>query len=1294
MDYFDISNPTANQILVWSDIDQAFINVDPITPSSGVMNGMNISNQGSTIFQDVVNGSMRFRSLVAGDGVTLNDYNTYVEIHFDGNADSLSGFSHMDFLKVSNNLSEINPITARDNLDVYSVSESHNQFMETNASNIPDTDNAYDLGSNGRRYADIYAKTFHGTATHSSTSEQLSRNNAMDGQVLTWDNGVDRWMPSTPKPITITGAEDLFTEGLEDRSILRYNANRNRWEPEIFELGDTDGGSIADIENIGNGFSIYRNRTGFVANMRTIRGGDSVSLRYNFNDDEIVIDANVPANTDDLPEGTVNRYYTDARFDNRLSISNVRQLNDVQSGTPSINQGLLWNGSEFRFRNIAVDIYSSNDIPEGNANLYYTETRVRDVINGYLSSPGITLNQISDVSSSHANKNILISNGISWQSRRLVMDDISNVNVSGISNSDVLVWNSAASRFDTSTLPQRLIDLSETTSSEHFNTSSFLTKLAAINSDTISEGITNRYLTNSNLINELATISINELNDVDMIGISNNDVLVWDATEGEFTPKSIDTITGGGVSSIFELDEIDNDIIDMLDGDVLEWDSTSSSFKRSIRYDEISKLVDVSFTNLNQGETLVYNGSAFTNEMALPFQLTNVANNQILSWDGDKFVNTGLGDIGDLNLSVSDLSDVAVNFSDLNTGDSLVWDNMVNAFVSGPSAQFINIKDINGMDIDGIEVDNTIRWDGFNFVKANLPYFNPTQFNDNDVLVFDQTQGVFISKDKWEHLDINYDTSDDKSILIFNQSTNSFDMRPVFFDDVIDIDNTVSSEDGTDYVLKWNDATQKYIVHAPRLIVDVLNDVDDVNITDVNNGDILCWNDTDFVNISHTINNVNDVNISDISNGDILYWNDTDFVNISHTINNINDVDITDIANGDMLIWENGAFKNSPFTFSLRDLDDVDDSDLENYYSLVWDDNIQKFITASIPTTIRGLSDVFYDVDSDNQLLIWNGSVFVGGTTLSKMQKLSYEYLEWFPTTEEEDDDGNLIINTPGFEYDEFETNRTVHYREVTENTVFKIVDIPSTTNELNILHIHLSNPGNYDIQFVAEYQEEDGNGDTVTVTNPVTIGNQIHTSGNNVNLYATSFSTGSWTIYETHNQIGNRLPSFSTDTINDNEIFIYDGSEDTMVSRLINTQDISDMPNTKADNDLLVWNTSSNAYISTKSLTSTVQDKTYYSNAEVLSTSIDPLASLYQQIISTSNTDYVINDITMNSNTAYKTILILDNADNYTITFDTETTGTIEYVELVPPNYNGKHKIEILTFDGINWIFEVKAIV
>lgn len=1372
MDYFDISSPTANQILVWSDIEQAFINVDPTVTVSGITGGLNISNQGSTIFQDVSSGNLRFRNIIGGNGITLNDYNTYVEISFDGDATTLNGFSSTDFFLKDNNLSDGNVNTMRSNLDVYSIDESHFHFMETNGSNIPDKDNTYDLGSNGRRYADIYAKTFHGTATLASSAEQLSRNNALDGQVLTWDDGVSRWIPKQPTPITITGATDLYREQLQDRSILRYNANRNRWEPELFELGDTDGGSIADIENIGNGLSVYRNRTGFVANFRTLRAGINVSLRYNFNDDEIVIDASVPQNTDELVEGTNNLYYTTQRFNTQLGMSNIRQLNDVQNGTPSINQGLLWNGTEFRFRNVAVDIYSSNDIPEGNANLYYTETRVRDVIGDYLTSPGITLNQLSDVNSTHSNKNVLVSNGTVWQSRNLVVSDLSDVDVSSISDFDVLVWNASNSVFTNTPLPQRLIDLSETTASQHFNNTSFNAKISAINSDQLSEGLVNKYLTPSNLLTELSNVSIDSMIDVNLQDIDNNNVLVWDALNSEFITRSINDVFSGGVSSIFELDEVSFDIIDINDGDVLEWDSSTNSFTHNIRYDEISKLVDVSFTNLNSGETLVYDGSSFINAPSLPFELTSPNVDQLLAWDGSKFVNVGLGDIGSLDISVSDLSDVAVNFADLNTGDSLVWDNTVSAFVSGPSAQFINIRDINGMDIDSINNDQTMRWDGFNFIPANLPYFNPTQFNDGDVLVFDQLEGAFVSQDKWEHLEIDYTAPVNNAIFIYDSTDSNYKVREMEINNLKDV-NDISSDkiNERDHVLRWNDVDQSFDVYAPRIIVDVMNDLDDVDIVNIKNGQIIAWNDSQnkFNNVSILLSDLFDVSIVDIQDGQYLFWDGTNntFNNDFITLNDLYDVDDTGIIREEqkdhVLRWNDlnqtfDVYAPRIIVDVLNDLDDINIINIENGHTIYWDEIDNEFKNGFL--NINYINEISISSPIENETIIWNGNNFVNSLPLLEIGQLTdvdltpgvnhgdiltwnetisqfvaeansnllsnlmdveqvtaenYALLNWDsvnsvwrinnnvkylkaisfnknvfietippsePTPENPSpDDG--IVGTP-FNFDEFFVDLTYHYREVTEDIDFKLV-LDGVKDDARFLIIDIRNPSNYAITL-----------STIDETNAITAidkGNDFDFNGNSL-ICLHSVDGLNWKAYSYFHPIGNTLPSFATDTVNDKEVFIYDDTTSEMVSRTLTTDDLSDIPTVKNDNDLLVWDGINNEYKSTKEVVGTIQNETYFTTSVISTAIINPLAASYQLINATVDTDYTINDITLNSNTAFKSSIIVDNPDNYALSFSPETTGTIEFVGASPANYNGKHKIDMLTFDGLNWIFDVKKIV
>lgn len=198
---FNIDTPQANQILIWSEVDEAFINVDP---NEDVLNidipdytVNNLSSNGESIVEGFTGDTLRVNRLVAGNGVTLSKSTGEITIEFDSDSDAqtLNGFTDSEFLKVSNNLSEVDVQPLLDRLDVYTKDESHDEFMETNASNIPDMDNVYDMGSNGRRFADIYAKTFHGTATRALVADTVASKGAVEGEILIWRSDDNDWMP-------------------------------------------------------------------------------------------------------------------------------------------------------------------------------------------------------------------------------------------------------------------------------------------------------------------------------------------------------------------------------------------------------------------------------------------------------------------------------------------------------------------------------------------------------------------------------------------------------------------------------------------------------------------------------------------------------------------------------------------------------------------------------------------------------------------------------------------------------------------------------------------------------------------------------------------------------------------------------------------------------------------------------------------------------------------------------------------------------------------------------------------
>ena len=110
------------------------------------------------------------------------------------------------------NLSDV--AVARTNLDVYSKSETTAKFLRTDAHSIPDTNNVYDIGSPTRKYNDIYAETFQGTAI-------LAGNLTLSGtagQVLTYNGSA--WAAADPTGSTLEALSNVSNVAPADNQHL------------------------------------------------------------------------------------------------------------------------------------------------------------------------------------------------------------------------------------------------------------------------------------------------------------------------------------------------------------------------------------------------------------------------------------------------------------------------------------------------------------------------------------------------------------------------------------------------------------------------------------------------------------------------------------------------------------------------------------------------------------------------------------------------------------------------------------------------------------------------------------------------------------------------------------------------------------------------------------------------------------------------------------------------------------------------------------------------------------------
>ena len=193
--------------------------------------------------------------------------------------------------------------------------------------------------------------------------------------------------------------------------------------------------------------------------------------------------------TDGVPEGATNLYFTNARADARISAANIQDLNNVTITTPSTNEVLTYNGA----------IWVNQAVP---------------------SAPVTSVNGATGVVV-------------------LDTDDISE----GATN---FYYTSA--RFDTSFSGKDTDDLSEGVSNLYYATSLFNTDFGNKTTTDLSEG-TNLYFTNSRADARIAAADIQDLNNVVITTPSSGEVLEYNGTNWVNSTATSGTVTSIATSS-------------------------------------------------------------------------------------------------------------------------------------------------------------------------------------------------------------------------------------------------------------------------------------------------------------------------------------------------------------------------------------------------------------------------------------------------------------------------------------------------------------------------------------------------------------------------------------------------------------------------------------------------------------------------------------------------------------------------------------------------------------------------
>ena len=312
--------------------------------------------------------------------------------------------------------------------------------MATQSENLfPTTDNTISLGSNSKRWSDVYAVEFHGTATSAGTVSSISTHqlgslsdvsvgSPSTNDVLQYDGS--NWISaSAANPTTINDLTDVTSTSPVSGMFLRYNAGSSKWEattvnpanitPTFVGLADTpssyDADQLLKVNSSGNAIEFFNN-PGYITGLSTFT-------------------------TDNLSEGSTNLYYTDARWDNRFS---NRSTSNLPEGT-----NLYFTNARADARIGAASINDLSDVNTGAKT--NDDVLIWDNANSYWKSNALAIGSLGGVTiSTPASGEVLKYNGSAWvnasDSGSGTFSSLTDVGISNRANNAIVFYNTATSK--------------------------------------------------------------------------------------------------------------------------------------------------------------------------------------------------------------------------------------------------------------------------------------------------------------------------------------------------------------------------------------------------------------------------------------------------------------------------------------------------------------------------------------------------------------------------------------------------------------------------------------------------------------------------------------------------------------------------------------------------------------------------------------------------------------------------------------------------------------------------------
>jgi hypothetical protein len=205
--------------------------------------GTNIGTGNAIYAQNNLNQQLEFKSIAVGQGLSLSDDGQTLTINLAINAEN-----HLD---ATSNLSDLTDKgAARTNLSVYSKLEADSKFLKLDGNSLPSVDNTWDIGSPTKRFNDIYAETFQGTAV--LANNLTIQGNA--GDVLTFNgstwvagpageggstaSGLPQTLTLNGRTLSISGGNSVTLPADQDAHLyVRLDGNSIPTQDSAFDIG-------------------------------------------------------------------------------------------------------------------------------------------------------------------------------------------------------------------------------------------------------------------------------------------------------------------------------------------------------------------------------------------------------------------------------------------------------------------------------------------------------------------------------------------------------------------------------------------------------------------------------------------------------------------------------------------------------------------------------------------------------------------------------------------------------------------------------------------------------------------------------------------------------------------------------------------------------------------------------------------------------------------------------------------------------------------------------------------------